>query len=142
LIYYVDCRNCCFDTASHSLLLAPDKINLLPSLLLPLCTPEEFPEEDSEKLPTELQLLDETHKREESNSIICAYLETFLLLTTTFPGREYMRSNGVYIIIRRLHEEVEDEDVRGLVERLVNVLMRDEDKVQEVDADDEIEEIV
>ena len=82
------------------------------------------------------------HKREESNSIICAHLETFLLLTTTFPGRDYMRNNGVYIIIRRLHEEVDDEDVRGLVERLVNVLMRDEDKVQEVEADDEIEEIV
>lgn len=53
-----------------------------------------------------------------------------------------MRNSGVYIVIRRLHEEVEDEDVRGLVERLVNVLMRDEEKVQEVDADDEIEEIV
>jgi hypothetical protein len=53
-----------------------------------------------------------------------------------------MRNSGVYIVIRRLHEEVEDEDIRGLVERLVNVLMRDEEKVQEVDADDEIEEIV
>jgi hypothetical protein len=53
-----------------------------------------------------------------------------------------MRNNGVYIVIRRLHEEVEDEDVGGLVERLVNVLMRDEEKVQEVDGDDVIEEIV
>jgi len=49
----------------------------------------------------------------------------------------------VYVVIRRLHEEVEDEEVRGLVERLVNVLMRDEEKVQEVvDQDNEIEEIV
>jgi hypothetical protein len=136
-------RNCCFDTESHSLLLSPDKINLLPSLLLPLCSSEEFPDEDSEKLPTELQLLPETHKREESNTIICAHLETLLLLTTTFPAREYMRDNEVYIVIKRLHEEVEDEDVRGLVERLVNVLMRDEEKVQEVDGDDDvIEEIV
>jgi hypothetical protein len=54
-----------------------------------------------------------------------------------------MRDNEVYIVIKRLHEEVEDEDVRGLVERLVNVLMRDEEKVQEVDGDDDvIEEIV
>lgn len=53
-----------------------------------------------------------------------------------------MRNNGVYVVIRKLHEDVEDEDVRGTVERLVNVLMRDEEKVQEVDADDEIEEIV
>jgi len=51
-----------------------------------------------------------------------------------------MRKSGVYVVIRRLHEEVEDEDVKELVERLVNVLMRDEEKVQEV-KEDEIEEV-
>lgn len=89
----------------------------------------------------ELQLLPETHKREESTSIVCAHLETLLLLSTTFPEREIMRKSGVYVVIRRLHEEVEGEDVKGLVERLVNVLMRDEEKVQEVVEDNEIEEI-
>ena len=73
-------------------------------------------------------------------SIISAHLETLLLLTTTFPGREIMRKSGVYVVIRRLHEEVEDEDVKGLVERLVNVLMRDEEKVQDVN-EEEIEEV-
>lgn len=73
-------------------------------------------------------------------SIISAHLETLLLLTTTFPGREIMRKTGVYVVVRRLHEEVEDEDVKGLVERLVNVLMRDEEKVQETN-EDEIEEV-
>ena len=121
--------------------MSPDKINLLPSLLLPLCTSEELSEEDSENLPAELQLLPETHKREESNKIICAHLETLLLLSTTFPGREIMRKSGVYIVIRRLHEEIDDEDVKGLVERLVNVIMRDEEKVQEVEEDNEIEEV-
>jgi len=52
-----------------------------------------------------------------------------------------MRKSGVYVVIRRLHEEIEDEYVKGLVERLVNVLMRDEEKVQEVERDDEIEEV-
>jgi hypothetical protein len=51
-----------------------------------------------------------------------------------------MRKSGVYVVIRRLHEEIDDEDVKGLVERLVNVLMRDEEKVQEVE-DNEIEEV-
>jgi len=133
-------RNACFDTASHILLLSADRINVLPSLLLPLCTAEEFSEKDSEELPMELQLLPETHKREESMSIVSAHLETLLLLTTTFPGREIMRKSGVYVVVRRLHEEVEDEDVKGLVERLVNVLMRDEEKVQEVN-ENEIEEV-
>ena len=131
-------RNSCFDTASHDILLSSEKINLLPSLLLPLCTSEEFNEGDQESLPIEIQLLPQTHKREESNSVICTHLESLLLLTTTFPGRDFMRKNGVYIVIRRLHEEVEDENVRRLVERLVNVLMRDEEKVQEL-GDDQIE---
>jgi hypothetical protein len=130
-------------------LLSPDKINLLPYLLLPLCTAEEFPDEESENLPTELQLLPDTHKREESYTIICAHLEALLLLTTTSPGRDYMRKNNVYVVIRRLHLEVEDDDVRGLVERLVNVLVRDEERVQDVTddgeapetADDEIVEV-
>ena len=135
-----DVRNSCFDTTFHMTLLSPDQINLLPSLLLPLCTAEDFPEEESENLPTELQLLPDTHKREESNSIICAHLETLLLLTTTFPGRDLMRKSNVYVVIRRLHEEVEDEDVRGLVERLVNVLMREEEKIQEV-LDEKLPEI-
>jgi hypothetical protein len=51
-----------------------------------------------------------------------------------------MRKTGVYVVVRRLHEEVEDEDVKGLVERLVNVLMRDEEKVEEMN-EDEIEEV-
>jgi hypothetical protein len=51
-----------------------------------------------------------------------------------------MRKNGVYVVIRRLHEQVEDEEVKGLVERLVNVIMREEPKVQEL-KDDQIEEV-
>ena len=51
-----------------------------------------------------------------------------------------MRKSGVYVVIQRLHEEVDDADVKGLIERLVNVLMRDEGKVNEVN-EDEIEEV-
>lgn len=51
-----------------------------------------------------------------------------------------MRKNGVYVVIRRLHDQVQDEEVKGLIERLVNVLMREEPKVEEL-KDDEIEEV-
>jgi Domain of unknown function (DUF384) len=50
-----------------------------------------------------------------------------------------MRKAGVYVVIRRLHEEVEDEDVKSLIERLVNVLMRDEEKIQPISEDDVVE---
>jgi hypothetical protein len=93
------CRDSCFDAEFRDLLLSLDKINLLPYLLLVLCTSEEFPDEDSENLPAELQLLPKTHKREESNSIIFADLESLLLLTTTLAGQGTMRKNGVYVVI-------------------------------------------
>ena len=51
-----------------------------------------------------------------------------------------MRKCGVYVVIRRLHNETEDEDVKSLIERLVNVLMRGEAKVEE-EGEDEVQEI-
>ena len=33
------------------------------------------------------------------------HVETLLLLCTTYWGREYLRSHGVYQIVRALHEE-------------------------------------
>lgn len=47
----------------HQWLLDPST-NLLPSLLLPLAGPEEFDDDDMEKLPTELQYLEPDKQRE------------------------------------------------------------------------------
>ena len=55
------------------------------------------------------------------------HLETLLLLTSTRDGRQEMRSRGVYFVVRELHLGVEDEGVREGCERLVQVLMRDEE---------------
>lgn len=49
-------KNCTFDVENHEWLLSPS-INLLPHLLLPLAGPEEFEQEDIDKLPSELQYL-------------------------------------------------------------------------------------
>lgn len=38
-------RNSCFDVPSHKAFLDEDQVNLLPYVLLPICGPEEFPED-------------------------------------------------------------------------------------------------
>ena len=89
--------------------------------------PDTFTVSESEQLPEELQFLADDKKRDPDLENLKTHLETLLLLTTTRAGREVLRSQGVYLVIRELHQEVEDEGVREGCERLVQVLMRDEE---------------
>ncbi|KAJ5119550.1 hypothetical protein N7448_010219 [Penicillium atrosanguineum] len=120
-------KNVAFDVASHPMLFDEDGVNLLPYLLLPITGPEEFPDEESMSMLPDLQLLPPDKKRDSDMTIITTHLETLLLLTTTREGREKMRAVQVYPIIRECHLNVEDDDVRESCDRLVQVLMRDEE---------------
>lgn len=48
-------KNICFDSSRHAYLL--DEIEILPIILLSLAGPEEFSDEENDKLPMELQVL-------------------------------------------------------------------------------------
>ena len=119
-------KNSLFDSATHERLLKDEDINLLPYILLPIVDGKdsELDEEEMFNLPDELQLLPEDKKRDPIPAIICAHLESLLLLCTTKAGREYLRSKSVYPLIRELHKNVEDEDIGELCYRIVNMLMR------------------
>ena len=67
----------CSVIAYHDWLLSP-AVDLLPSLLLPLAGPEEFDEDDMEKLPVELQYL-EPEKTREPMAIVRANLVESLI---------------------------------------------------------------
>lgn len=66
--------------------------------------------QDQEKLPVELQLLPETKKREPDDMLRRTHVETLILLCTTRAGREHLRNNGAYEIVRAAHlvETVEE----------------------------------
>jgi hypothetical protein len=160
-------KNACFDTATHPRLLASETdnhgdvaapINLLPYILLPLMGSETYSDEDTDGMLDEVQLLDPDKTREPQNDILVTHLETLLLLTTSPESRKRLRDVKVYPIVRELHVQVENEDVREACDRLVQVLMRfeegEEDEeyakgmrvaqggmVQEVDEDEEIVEV-
>ena len=66
-----------FSIGSHEWLLS-DTVDILPHLLLPLTGPEEFPEDDMEKLPPDLQYMDEEKQRESDPGIRRMLLEALL----------------------------------------------------------------
>jgi len=122
-------KNVTFDISAHPYLLSPSgpaAINILPYILVPIMGSEEYSDEDTEGMLEDLQLLPADKKREEDMEIIKTHLETLLLLTTTREGRDIMRRNKVYPIVRAAHEHLENEGVREACDRFVQVIMRDE----------------
>ena len=126
-------KNVAFEISSHPAFLSPDEINILPYLLSPIMGNEDYSDEDTEGMLEDLQLLPPDKTREPDVSIVQTHIETLMLLTTTREGRDVMREVKVYPIVRETHLRVEDEGVREACERLVQVLMRDEEGEEKVD---------
>ncbi|KAK2774185.1 hypothetical protein FQN53_003724, partial [Emmonsiellopsis sp. PD_33] len=120
-------KNVAFEINSHPQLLSEDDVNILPYILLPIAGPEEFPDEESAAMLPDLQLLPPDKERDSDVDILSTHLETLLLLTTTREGREKMREVKVYPLVRECHLHVNDENVQEGCDRLVQVLMRDEE---------------
>jgi hypothetical protein len=158
-------RNCSFYTQGHQAILSPESqtvlvppssdpapgIDALQHILLPLAGPEEFDLDAQEQLPDALQFLPQTKQREPDAVLRLTHIETLLLLCTTSWGRDYLRSHGVYEVVRALHEQETNDAVSEHVERVVNMLKRDEgpevvqdpqvEEAEEDDADLRIEEM-
>ncbi|XP_053414318.1 protein HGH1 homolog isoform X2 [Nycticebus coucang] len=118
-------RNCCFEHQHHQWLLGPE-VDILPFLLLPLAGPEDFSEEEMERLPVDLQYLPSDKQREPNADIRKMLIEAIMLLTATAPGRQQVRDQGAYLILRELHSWEPEPDVRAACEKLIQVLIGDE----------------
>jgi hypothetical protein len=138
-------KNVAFDVPSHPTFLSEDEINILPYILLPITGNEQYDEDEMMSMLPDLQLLPPDKQRDSDPNIIQTHVETLLLLTSTREGRDLMREVKVYPIIRETHLRVEDEGVQEACERLVQVLMRDEEDAGDGargEAEDEDERIV
>jgi len=114
-------------------------IDALPHILLPLAGPEEFDLDAQEQLPEALQFLPQTKQREPDAVLRLTHVETLLLFCATRWGRDYLRTHGVYEVVRVLHEQETNDAVSEHVERLVNFLKRVEGP--ETAQDPQVEEI-
>ncbi|KAJ3041325.1 hypothetical protein HK097_002289 [Rhizophlyctis rosea] len=119
-------KNGAFDVDGHEGLLFDEELNLLPYLLLPLSGPEEYTDEEMDGMPDELQLLEDDKKREPDPKLRVKLIETLLLFATTRKGRDYLRAKKVYPVIQKLHLQEQSDEVKEVIERLVNMIMRDE----------------
>ncbi|XP_077022645.1 protein HGH1 homolog [Tamandua tetradactyla] len=118
-------RNCCFEHGHHEWLLGPE-VDILPFLLLPLAGPEDFSEVEMARLPVDLQYLPPDKQRESDADIRKMLIEAIMLLTATAPGRQQVRDQGAYLILRELHSWEPEPDVRVTCEKLIQVLIGDE----------------
>jgi hypothetical protein len=138
-------KNSLFELQAHEVLVdTAEDVNILPYLLLPIISSKdgEIDEEELFNLPDELQLLSPDKTRDPVPQIILTHLESLVLLSSTRTIREILRKKSVYPLIRELHKNVSDEDIEEVCDRLVQVLMRDEEyepqeKVEEIKEDEE-----
>lgn len=120
--------NCLFNSEYHPLLL--DKpFDVLPYLLLPLAGPEEFDEEDVDKMPIELQYLEDSKEREKDPEIRKLLLESLLMLCATKYGRVYLRDKQTYLILREYHKWEKNNNNLLACENVVDILIRTEDEI-------------
>ncbi|EGG12617.1 uncharacterized protein MELLADRAFT_101039 [Melampsora larici-populina 98AG31] len=121
-------KNCCFSTDAHRRIISekPDGLEILASILLPLCGPEPFDADDEEHMPAEIQMLGSDKKSETDLALRHILIETLILLSTSAGIRQYLRDKRVYRVVQVLHLNETEEEVQEQIERLVNILMRDE----------------
>lgn len=121
-------RNCCFDLDNHDWFVSSD-IDVLPNLLLPLAGPEEFDDEDTNKLPIDLQYLPETKQRESDPDIRLMLLESLTQLCATKKVREHFREKNIYVILREYHKWEQEKTILLACENLVDILIRTEEEI-------------
>ncbi|KAI0876249.1 hypothetical protein GGS24DRAFT_241692 [Hypoxylon argillaceum] len=134
-------KNVAFDVPSHPLFISEDDIDILPYILLPITGNEEYDLEETMAMLPDLQLLPPDKQRDSDPNIIQTHVETLLLLTTTRETRERMREINVYPIIRETHARVHDEGVQDACDRLVQVLMRDEEDEKPISRVEDLGEV-
>ncbi|XP_072946993.1 protein HGH1 homolog [Epargyreus clarus] len=121
-------RNLSFDTDYHNFLLNDD-LDLLTYLLSPLMGNEDYCDEEMDKLPISLQYLPKEKSRDPDIDIRKMIIETLNKLCSKRHGREILRQNGVYYILREYHKFEKDAAVRLACENVVDILIQKEEEV-------------
>lgn len=121
-------RNLSFDIELHDFLLSND-LDLLTYLLKPIMGGEEYPDEEMDMLPISLQYLPKEKTRETDADIRKIILETLNKFCMKSSGREMLRDNGVYYVLREYHKW--EKDPRNLLacENVIDILIQKETEV-------------
>ncbi|XP_030376306.1 protein HGH1 homolog [Scaptodrosophila lebanonensis] len=125
-------KNICFDPVYHDIILN-DNDEILCAILNPLCGPEEFSDEENDKMPIALQYLSESKTRETDPDLRQMLLECLLQLCATRRFREHLRSKGVYEILREYHKWEAKigrcSECLQACENVVDILIKNEEEI-------------
>jgi len=144
-------RNCAIDSDLHEWMLKSGEnvegnaSDLLVQLLLPLCAGADqqgnegnLDDDDIDKLPIELQYLDEEHEREDDMETRQMLVETVWLLCAGETGRKVVRDQGTYQLIHRLYQweckkadTGEKSEIAEAELKLIELLISDEPELDE-----------
>ncbi|XP_050682790.1 protein HGH1 homolog [Leptidea sinapis] len=121
-------RNLSFDTVYHNFLLSDD-LDLLTYILTPIIGNEEYADDEMDSLPISLQYQPKEKQREADIDIRIMILETLNQLCATRYGRETLRKNGVYYILREYHKWEKNPKALLACENVVDILIQKEEEV-------------
>lgn len=124
-------KNCLFETNHHPQILQKEVeddyiITALAGRLLD--SRSNLDQEEREKLPVELQLLDKL-EAEPDLVVRSIIVECLIVLGSTREGRDTIRAKEIYPILREWHRLETVGDMQELIEKLVELLIRDEEYV-------------
>ncbi|XP_023945539.1 protein HGH1 homolog [Bicyclus anynana] len=121
-------RNLSFDTSYHEFLLSED-LDLLTYILPPIMGGEEYDDEEMEKLPVACQYYPTEKVRDNDEDIRRMIIETLNKLCAKKHGRETLRNNGVYYVLREYHKWEKNPAVLLACENVIDILIQKEDEV-------------
>lgn len=121
-------RNISFDTQYNEFLLS-NELDLLTYLLPPIMGNEEYVDDEMDKLPIALQYLPKEKQRDPDIDIRKMVIETLNKLCAKKHGREVLRENGVYYVLREYHKWEKDPALLLACENVVDILIQKEDEV-------------
>lgn len=106
------------------------KLELIVKILSPLAGPtsSELDDEDMAQLPLDLQYLPPETEREADNCVRDALISCLLLCCNTKNGRESLKSNGTYYILREYHKWEKNRPLQKRIEDVVDILIKDEEE--------------
>jgi len=132
-------KNCCFDRDASWYLL--HELKIVTHLLYPLAGPEELDVDDKSGLDPDLWLEGPDKVREVDQVTRLLLVEALLLLCASGRrGREELRLQRVYVILKFADMVEECEEVNDRIEECVQFLRRDEEGTQDGSSDVFVEE--
>eukprot|EP01122_Echinamoeba_exundans_P000316 TRINITY_DN10285_c0_g1_i1.p1 TRINITY_DN10285_c0_g1~~TRINITY_DN10285_c0_g1_i1.p1 ORF type:complete len:423 (+),score=100.99 TRINITY_DN10285_c0_g1_i1:64-1332(+) len=119
-------RNCLFEKDHHGQFLDPE-LDFLSFLLMPIRGNEVFSEEkDTVGMPRRLLNVSQQKIRDPDIETRRMVVDCLILLTSTKQGRQYLKDNKAFPIVREYDKNEEDEELSMTIYKLVHVLLLDD----------------